>query len=328
MFYNLFLKIFLILNLTLFSIYSLFINDLMMMWFFMEINNFMYICLLCLKIFNKKMIFLYFLIQTSSSLIMIFTIMLNFYFFEFLYFKLILMTALSMKLGIPPFHMWMPLISKFMNWDSLLILLSIQKLTPLYMISTLEIPYFIMFLLIMMASYLSTFKMMNLLNFKLIITFSSINQTSWMLLLMLFKNLFWLFYFILYSSILSMIHITFLYLKFSSNFMINISNYNIQLMMISLFFNLSGLPPFSFFFMKWMSMYMFLFNSNHFLIFILMLLNSFILIYIYLNISLHLMFFFSITSKLIMMNPFKMFLWKITLMMMTSLFSSLIMIMM
>nr|YP_010282317.1 NADH dehydrogenase subunit 2 [Camponotus japonicus]UHM24980.1 NADH dehydrogenase subunit 2 [Camponotus japonicus] len=323
--FNMFSKFIIILNLLMFSSLSIFLNDLFMIWFFMEINNFMFICLMCFKIYKKKIIFFYFIIQTMASLLLIFSLLYSsFFFLQFNYSKMMLILSLSLKLGIPPFHLWMPLISMFLNWEVLFFFLSIQKITPLYMLSLMEIKPLMFYLMVLSSSFISTFKMMMNLNFKIILTYSSINQTSWMLLLIMFKNILWLMYFIVYSIILLMISLMFQFLKLSHNFFYNIKPLHLQLMYMFMFFNMASLPPLSFFFMKWLSIYTFLFNSNMYMIFIIMLINSFILIYIYINMMTLLMFFYSLKSKMFFMinHPFK----KTYFILFMSFFLSLIMI--
>lgn len=292
----------------LFSISSIFLNDLFIIWFFIEINNFIFICLMCLKTSNKKIIFFYFIIQTIASLFIIFSLLFrSFLFFQFNSSKIIFILSLSLKLGIPPFHLWIPSISLFLSWEILFFFLSIQKITPLYIISLIEIKPLIFYLIILSSSFISVFKIIINLNFKIILTYSSINQTRWIILLIIFKNILWFIYFIIYSIILLIINIIFQFLNISYNFFYNIKPLNIQLIYIFIFFNIAGLPPLSFFFIKWFRIYTFLINSNIYLIFIIILFNSFILIYIYINIITLLIFFYSIKSKLffIINHPFK-----------------------
>nr|YP_010277836.1 NADH dehydrogenase subunit 2 [Cataglyphis aenescens]UHY95040.1 NADH dehydrogenase subunit 2 [Cataglyphis aenescens] len=299
--FNLFNKFFIIWNLINFALIPLFFYDLIMIWFFMEINNFLFICYLSMKLTNKKIIFLYYLIQEIASLMLMFSLSMNNFFFlnnDFL--NLNFLIALMMKLGIPPFHLWMPIVSLFFSWDILFLFLTIQKIIPFYMLSIIEMKKSILYFMILMSSFIPTFKMINLLNFKLLLTYSSINQSSWMLMLIFLKTLFWLIYMIFYSLILFIISLFLIYFKFSFNFFLNnFSSLNFNLISLMLMFNLASIPPLSFFLMKWLSIYIFIFNSNLHLIFILMMLNSFILIFIYINLMNLTMFFFIFKTKLI-----------------------------
>lgn len=189
----------------------------------------------------------------------------------------------------------------FINWDILFLLLSIQKIIPIYILSLIEINLLILYILILSSSYISTFKIIININFKIIISYSSINQIRWILLLILFKNILWLLYFTFYSIIILMINLTFQFLKISHNFYYKLpSSTSFQLIYMFLFFNIARLPPLSFFFIKWFRVFTFIINSYNIIFLItLILINSFILIYVYINIITILIFFYATKSKLL-----------------------------
>lgn len=186
----------------------------------------------------------------------------------------------------------------------LFLFLSIQKIIPIFILSLIEINLLILYLLVLSSSYVSTFKIIINLNFKIIMSYSSINQIRWIFILIIFKNILWLLYFIIYSIIILIINLTFKFLKLSYNFYYGLpSSINIQLIYIFLFFNIARLPPFSFFFIKWFNVFTFIFNSwNIIFLIIIILINSFILIYVYTNIIILLIFFYSIKSKIFYIN--------------------------
>nr|YP_009735128.1 NADH dehydrogenase subunit 2 [Acropyga kinomurai]QBG38626.1 NADH dehydrogenase subunit 2 [Acropyga kinomurai] len=295
---NLFHK-FIMSSLMYISIMIFFMQNLLIMWFLMEINNFLFICYLCMSMKNKKLIFLYYLIQIIASMLLILSLTYNnLFMIKTNSLMILLYLALMIKLGIPPFHLWMPLISTFMEWKIMFIFLTIQKIMPLYMISIIKPNDLILSYMILSSILIPTIKMMNSLNIKILLTYSSINQTSWMLLLIFLKNFFWLMYMFTYTLILFIISSFFSYFKFSINFMLNKNlSFNFNLMYLMLIINLASLPPFSFFLMKWFNMFIMIFNSNLHFIFILMMINSLILTYIYINLMTLTMFFHSIKFK-------------------------------
>lgn len=303
--HNLFIKYFIIFNLFSLTIISLFTHDLLIIWFFIEINNFIFICYICIEIKIKKNIFLFYIIQILTSLLLIFPLIINNFFLlnnqniSILNFYL----ALILKLGIPPFHLWIIYLSSFMPWKILFIFLTIQKIIPFYIFSLIKINLWIFFLLIILSSYIPIFKIINILNFKILLTYSSINQSRWIFILIFFKNLFWLIYILIYRIILLIISIFFNYFKFSFNFHINFSNkLNFNFLLIFLILNLARIPPLSFFLIKWFSIYIFLFNSQIYFILILIIINSFILIYIYINLLFLIIFFYTIKFKFNIIN--------------------------
>lgn len=157
-------------------------------------------------------------------------------------------------------------------------------------------------MIIILCSILPPYIILNITNFKLLISYSSINQSRWIILLIYIKNIIWFKYFIFYTIIsfslfsiiyLSKISISFNYLK---------SYFKFNLLFVILIFNISGLPPFSFFYIKWFRIFIFLKSSNILIIFILIILRSLIILYIYVNIIINSFFINKIKSKLINFN--------------------------
>nr|YP_010304726.1 NADH dehydrogenase subunit 2 [Lepisiota frauenfeldi]ULM64009.1 NADH dehydrogenase subunit 2 [Lepisiota frauenfeldi]WEY05517.1 NADH dehydrogenase subunit 2 [Lepisiota frauenfeldi]WEY05530.1 NADH dehydrogenase subunit 2 [Lepisiota frauenfeldi]WEY05543.1 NADH dehydrogenase subunit 2 [Lepisiota frauenfeldi]WEY05582.1 NADH dehydrogenase subunit 2 [Lepisiota frauenfeldi] len=299
-------------NLINFALIPLFFQDLLLIWFLLEINNFLFICYLSMKLYNKKIIFFYYIVQTMASLLLIFSLIYNnIFLLNMNFFSIYFYIAFMIKLGIPPFHIWLPILSSYLDWNMIFILLTIQKITPFYMISIIKINNIIFYYLILSSSFMSMFKMINLLNMKMILIFSSINQTSWMLFLILMKSSLWLIYMIIYSLILFTLTYTLSLYKFSYNYFFNIySSFNFNLIYLMMIMNLASIPPLTFFLFKWISIFIFILNSNLHFIFILMIFNSFILIYIYINFMTSILFFYSIKNKfiikpMIFMNFFK-----------------------
>nr|YP_010872888.1 NADH dehydrogenase subunit 2 [Pheidole yeensis]WGV34074.1 NADH dehydrogenase subunit 2 [Pheidole yeensis] len=299
-----FLNYFIMMNIMILPLVSLFISDFMLIWLILEISNFLFICALNLSMNNKKMIFFYFMIQIMASFTIMFSIIFNFIIYKNNFINFILMLALMLKLSIPPMHLWLPLITKFLPWNMLLIMLTLQKIIPFYMMSLIYVHSFLMFLLIILCSIIPPYVMINLTNFKMLMAYSSINQTSWMILLIYLKNIIWFKYFLFYSfisfSLFSMISTY----KMAMSFNLSTIHFKFNLLFIIFMFNFSGLPPFSFFFMKWFSMFIFLKSSNLLIILLLMMFSSLLMLYIYTNMMINFFFINKSKSKLINPNSF------------------------
>nr|AWN56155.1 NADH dehydrogenase subunit 2 [Cardiocondyla obscurior] len=290
-----------LINLFISSMLPLFSSDLLMIWFFMEINNFLFIFILCFSIKNKKMIFFYFFIQTIISFLIIYSLILNNLFMYSNIYNFFIIMALLMKLSIPPFHLWLPVISKYMNWFSLFLLLTLIKIIPFYMISLIKLNLFMIYFIIIMCSFLPPYLMLNLTNFKMLLSYSSINQTGWMMFLIFFKIFIWLKYFIFYSFItLSLFNLIYYFKMFFHNNFLTYNYYQMYLNFLPLIFmfNMAGLPPFSFFIMKWYSIFLFSYSSNYLIILIMLMISSLIMLYIYTNMMISSIFFFQFKSKL------------------------------
>lgn len=123
-----------------------------------------------------------------------------------------------------------------------------------------------------------------------------------MILLIYLKNIIWFKYFIFYSIISLRLFLIIYLSKISISLNYFKSNFKFNLLFIILIFNISGLPPFSFFYIKWFSIFIFLKSSNILIIFIIIILSSLIILYIYVNIIINSFFINKIRSKLINFN--------------------------
>lgn len=130
-------------------------------------------------------------------------------------------------------------------------------------------------------------------------SYSSINQSSWIILLIYLKNIIWFKYFIFYSIISFRLFFIIYYSKMTISINYFKSNFKFNLLFISLILNISGLPPFSFFYIKWFSIFTFLKLSNILIIFIIIILSSLIILYIYVNIIINSFFIYKVKSKLV-----------------------------
>nr|YP_010341327.1 NADH dehydrogenase subunit 2 [Stenamma muralla]UNZ99579.1 NADH dehydrogenase subunit 2 [Stenamma muralla] len=287
--YTLFFKTLIMSNLLLFNIFSLFLSNLMMIWFFMEISNFLFITLMMSHMKYKKMIFLYFIIQVISSSMIIFMIILNILMNKHFYLNFMMIIPLLLKLNIPPFHLWLPLICKSLPWKTIIILLTVQKLSPFYFISLLKMPILLLYMILILTSLIPPYMLINNTNIKMLMAYSSINHSGWMIMLINTNNTMWFKYFIFYTLIMYTFLNMIYYYKMFMN-MSSIPYINLNILPMIFMFNLAGMPPFSFFFMKWYSMFLMIYSSNLFFILILMMMSSLIMMYIYISMMIYFMF--------------------------------------
>lgn len=284
-----------------FNFAPLILSDLLIIWFFIEISNFLFVSFLRINIKNKKIIFFYYLIQLLASFIILFTIIINF-FLIFQIYSIFIILSLIIKLRMPPFHFWLPLIAKFLPWNILLIIITLQKITPFYIISFLSINKILLYLIIILCSFIPPFIIFSTTNFKILTRYSSINHSGWIIILIYLKSLIWIKYFRLYS--LTNIFILFIFNIFNITINLNYNLYKWQfnLLIIIIIFSLAGLPPFTLFYIKWYRIFFTLINSNLFILLIILILRSLLILYIYTNIIIIFLFFYKFKSKLIKSN--------------------------
>lgn len=191
-----------------------------------------------------------------------------------------------------------------MPWHLLYILITIQKIIPFYLISLISIPSTIFYLIIILCSIIPPYIMLNINNFKILLSYSSINQTRWIILLTILKPIIWLQYFLFYCLILSCLFYFINFLKIKKNFN-NTYIFKLNTIIFLLTLNLASLPPFSFFYIKWYSIFYSIINSNINLILIIIIFRSFFILYVYTNIITNLLFIYKIKSKIKIFPPLK-----------------------
>nr|YP_010003275.1 NADH dehydrogenase subunit 2 [Meteorus pulchricornis]QHS69750.1 NADH dehydrogenase subunit 2 [Meteorus pulchricornis]WCB99542.1 NADH dehydrogenase subunit 2 [Meteorus pulchricornis] len=254
------------------------INNLYGMWINMELNILMF---LIYMINNNKNCYdysmKYFLVNSFSS--SIFIIFLNLNMLNFMEFYLIIMNIMMyVKLGMFPFQFWFVDMMNNLNWISCFFLSTLQKLIPFYLL-ILMLNKFLFFLMILINGMISILYVMDALNLKIIMSYSSINHMCWMLITLMLNKILWFYYFMFYSLInmclmycfnkLLMIH----YLDMYKNYF-NFMKYIIMFLM----FSLGGLPPFFGFIMKWYFMFNVIYMNNYVLLFLLVFYS---LVYLY-----------------------------------------------
>nr|WEF74975.1 NADH dehydrogenase subunit 2 [Amblyomma mixtum] len=258
------------------------------LWLMMEMNLLMFVPILNKKKNNNSNLMVsYFIIQSFSSTLFFFS-SLNLLIFNMEIFKMIMNISMLIKLASIPFHYWLTSLSEMIDFNSLWIILTLQKFIPLTVLSKFNTEIIILFAAL--SSIISSILALNSKTVKKILIFSSISHQGWIISLILMKSNFWMTYMLIYSSLI---------FKISSNFekMISFSmssmffvfkKYSEKISIISLMLSLGGMPPFLGFFIK-LSSIIILINNFNFII-IILIMSSMINIYFYLRILTPLLF--------------------------------------
>nr|UEK25898.1 NADH dehydrogenase subunit 2 [Thalamita sima] len=257
-------------------------------WLGLELNLLSFIPLITTKLcpFLAESAIKYFLIQALASTILIMSSSMYMYIPDFSY-SLILL-SLMIKLGAAPVHFWFPQVIEGMSWPQAFILLSIQKIAPMFLISYLTFtPTLTMMITFMalMSSLVGALGGLNVMKLRKLMAFSSINHMSWMLIAMSVNDMMWLVYFMFYffisSSVVILLHST------QSYSMSDVLNQNKKSMIFNLLIpmnllSLGGLPPFLGFVPKWIMIQLL---SSKMMVFSLLILlfSSLITLYFYLR---------------------------------------------
>nr|YP_010596110.1 NADH dehydrogenase subunit 2 [Rhynocoris marginatus]WAJ48442.1 NADH dehydrogenase subunit 2 [Rhynocoris marginatus] len=224
------------------------------MWMGLELNMVSFIPL----IYSEKMktthesCMIYFLIQSMGSIIMLFSILINPSLMNSPYvgeevFSIVISMSMLIKMGAPPFHFWFPEIAEKMTWPSCFLLMTWQKIAPMYILScVIDTSQYLIYLMIPIMVLTGSIGGLNQTSIRKIMSYSSMDHIGWMIMCMKFYNTMWMFYFTIYSMILGSIILTF---WIHSSFYINqysskSLSFTEKISIIVLFLSLGGLPPF------------------------------------------------------------------------------------
>lgn len=228
------------------------------------------------------MIFLYFLIQILASFIFIYSMIINPIIIK-IHLNILLTSSLIIKLGVPPFHLWIIIIIKSINWMLLFIILTLQKLIPLNVLCISLLNPIIFLIIIIIRIIVPSVIIFNTINIKSLIGYSSINQTGWITILIFIKHPIWIIYIFIYIIIIITISFILSRSKISTIFYQTVFK-NFNLILTILMINIAGLPPLTFFIFKWTSAFLIITQSNLIFIIICIMINSLIITFIYIKI--------------------------------------------
>nr|AKC35096.1 NADH dehydrogenase subunit 2 [Sepioteuthis lessoniana] len=301
---------------TLFSLSS---SHWLTMWMGLELNLMGFLPLINIKgkILEAEASIKYFIIQSMSSSVLIISSIIM-YFLNMSWYSMFtntilstfIMMALIMKLGGAPLHFWLPSITKQMSWLILFMVLTWQKIAPLFMLTLLNTNLAPLMLISITSTILGSLMALNQTNLQLIMTYSSISHLGWMLSMIIMNSTLTIMYFSIYI-IISLP----LFNKLSNTtgnqlFMLSQINKKDTLDTIFLILSLAGLPPLLGFMSK-LTILISLISMKMMMVSMMLLLGTLISLYFYLNMSLMLMIksylMFSSNSSMSSLNPLVVF---------------------
>ena len=266
---------------TLISVSS---SSLFGIWIGLEINLISFIPIIINLENNKKRreaAIKYFLIQAIASAIVIFS-SLYFYLYNGYTFtktpNIIITLALSIKLGISPFHFWFPEVLEGLNWINSLLLLTWQKISPLVILSIFFYPNILLTLAIISA-IIGAISGINQTSIRKILAFSSISHLGWITRIIYFNSRLWLNYFLIYCFTRFILCFSFWFLNINYfSQLTSVKNINEKFMIFINLLSLGGLPPLLGFLPKWIAI---IIVRNNFPVLIILISSSLITLYFY-----------------------------------------------
>nr|WNO18645.1 NADH dehydrogenase subunit 2 [Seseria sambara indosinica] len=272
------------------TLISISANSWMGCWIGLEINLLSFIPLISNSnnMMSSEASLKYFLIQSIASINFLFSILLKMIFlknFEINNFLSILInSSMLMKMGAVPFHFWFPNIVEGMSWLNCFILMTWQKITPMILMSYYLNINFLM-LIMMINTIVGAIGGINQTSLRKLMSFSSINNLGWLMFSILISESLWLFYFIIYSFLISMMCFTFYIMNtyfINQLFIFNV-NFMLKFLLFINFLSMGGLPPFLGFFPKWIVINFMIYNKFYIISFIFIMM-SLITLFFYIRI--------------------------------------------
>nr|YP_001798467.1 NADH dehydrogenase subunit 2 [Cryptopygus antarcticus]ABS57565.1 NADH dehydrogenase subunit 2 [Cryptopygus antarcticus] len=218
-------------------------------WLGLEINLMSFIPLILSNLNNSttEAAIKYFLVQAMASVFLIFfasaeplNMAMNFNSMM----NPVIFMAMATKAGMAPFHFWFPQIMIKLPWMHCAIVLIWQKIAPFVLMSYFSSSNTTIFFILVSAAVGSLGGLNQTLT-KMILTYSSIAHSSWMLMLSSISIYFWANYYLIYSLISTSLIMPF-YLMNMNSFTDISKNFSSKIFKLSLIFSvmsLGGLPP-------------------------------------------------------------------------------------
>nr|YP_009157869.1 NADH dehydrogenase subunit 2 [Eurydema gebleri]AKE36777.1 NADH dehydrogenase subunit 2 [Eurydema gebleri] len=265
-------------------------NNWISMWIGLELNMMSFIPLIVDKI-NKsssEAAMIYFLVQSISSMLLIMMVMLLLYKYLVINNNIFMMINISLliKLGAAPFHMWLPEIMSKMEWSKCIILMTWQKIAPLFMMSNLNTSSIIN-LSIIWSVGIGSLGGINQSSLRKMMGYSSINHLGWMLAINKSMNL-WIIYLMIYSMMVSLMCMMFM--NYKMYFINQVSSMNMsdteKISLFIMMLSMGGLPPFIGFLPKWMTIQSMM-NNYEIIMILFMIMCSLITLMYYLRVMMN-----------------------------------------
>lgn len=281
-------------------------------WLGLEINLISLIPLLIIQLnpYSSETAIKYFIAQALASIIIIFSSIL---FFKLrpnnsiIFTNLIIILALSIKMGAAPFHFWLPQVIQTAKWFQIILILTWQKIAPIILI--LFVKNNLIKIILLLRCFIGAIGAINQITIKKILVYSSILHTGWILASILCSKYIWIFYFLIYSLITLAIILSLSFSSFKTVKELFHSNTTplISFFVFLNFLSLAGIPPFLGFIIKLIAISSIFLSGIDFSIFLILIISSLVSLFYYLRLIFSSLILSHKNNKLIINYSFKTF---------------------
>nr|AGW53609.1 NADH dehydrogenase subunit 2 [Arctica islandica] len=228
------------------------------LWLGMEMNFLGAVAIMAgLSVEETESVIKYFIIQVVGSSILILAIMMLISACLMLLTESLILLSLMVKLGVFPFHFWIPSVMATLSWMGCFVVSVFQKIVPIWMMSSMSISSSLSFMVEVCAGItglLGCLGGLSMLHFRVLLSYSSLIHLGFMVILCMVNISLFMVYLLIYS-ILNMGLMMGLWSTSTYSFL-DIMNFSSrtqeqQLFWVSLYlFSLAGVPPLTGCFLK------------------------------------------------------------------------------
>nr|NP_542481.1 NADH dehydrogenase subunit 2 [Narceus annularus]AAL18215.1 NADH dehydrogenase subunit 2 [Narceus annularus] len=214
---------------------------------------------------SSEVMIKYFLVQVMGSFILLLSGVLaqqdspmTFIFFHPLW-SMMLTLALTTKLGMFPIYFWFPALAEGLSWSSLGLLMTWQKLAPLSLLIMSPLKPLLMISFGLASAVLGAIAGLNQMMLRKLMAYSSITHLGWITSLIPLSFQGTIFYLLMYILLTTTIIILFSSFNMIHLLQSNMVSTNTPLSLTVIFIttlSLGGMPPFSGFIPKWLTLQM------------------------------------------------------------------------
>nr|YP_010878947.1 NADH dehydrogenase subunit 2 [Batracomorphus curvatus]WHE42599.1 NADH dehydrogenase subunit 2 [Batracomorphus curvatus] len=267
-------------------------NSMIMIWIMIEMSNMSFIPLMMSKkMKNSESIMKFFIIQSLTSMILIFSMMMNLMENNLM---MMMLLSLIMKMGGAPFQAWMISMIEGIKFEIMFIMFTVMKLAPLNLISIINLN---MNMIIIISLIIPTIMIINQTMTKKMLAYSSIINLSMMLILTSNTKM-WTYFMINYLFIMYLITIELKNnkIKFINQMMFNSKTKFSKMNMAISMFSLGGMPPLLGFFNKILVMKVIIEKKEMIMMFLFMVSSTFVMFMYMKFMTSYLMFYLSMNK--------------------------------
>nr|QWC53814.1 NADH dehydrogenase subunit 2 [Concaveplana rufolineata] len=268
-------------------------NNMLMLWVGLELSMISYIPMMTTEgVGGGESSIKYFIVQSVSSCMLILGML--FMLMHNLAFDYFMVISLSIKVGLAPFHSWVLSLVEGLNYTLLFILLTIMKISPIFIMSLSNFDLTLMVILTLLVGSISG---LNQNSIRKMLAYSSIYNLGF-IFSVVYLNSMWSVYLFMYMTVLLTVVLLmkFMNINYLNQLLLNNFDQKNKVILWICMLSMGGMPPMLGFLNKIIIFEVMVLHEYYFTLLI-MILSSLMVMFFYIRISLISVINFSATFK-------------------------------